>query len=449
MVCVLCLSSSPARSFSSLESSQELVTSTLGLTLTGLGSGQHRLCLKCKQIMQKFEEFRTLALGNIQFAVCNQNTIQTHGPEKSKLLISEKVHENIEDIDAKEEDSDNDDLEDQYAENQGEIRDFEYTDDIEEDEIKSEPSAEKKQKNRKYRSGPQKPGFCDICQKDYSCLSDHTSQTHYGAGDIPCTICGKVFKNKRYLYSHMARHNAPMVPCEECGKLIKSGDPMKKHIKYFHKVADIPCTYPDCAKLFKQPQTLQIHIQTVHIGETTLCNCCGETVKNLNAHKAVCKECPENRALRTCSFCQRLCSSSAAKNSHESSIHGDEPPTTCNICGKTVKGIENHMENMHSPVKTFKPCICMVDGCRKSFKTKTELNAHTTAVHLKTKEQCPDCDQWFSVSHLKTHLRLVHGNGKKRVYQGKRYPCPECGRTFSKLREHMKSIHGIRSTTLS
>ena len=409
MVCVLCLSSGPARSFCSLESSQELVSSTLGLSLTGLGEGHHRICVHCKQIMQKFEEFRKLALSNIQFAINNHNMIEAQGPEKSRLLLSEKVYENIEDIDAKEEDSDKDDLEDQYAETQGEIGDFEYTDDIEEDEIKGEPSA----------------------------------------GDITCTICGKVFKYKRYLYSHMARHNAPMVPCEECGKLIKSGDPMKKHIKYFHKVADIPCTYPDCAKLFKQPQTLKIHIQTVHLGETTLCNCCGETVKNLNAHKAVCKERPENRALRTCSFCQRVFSSSAGKNSHENSIHGDEPPTTCNICGKTVKGIENHMENMHSPAKTFKPCICMVDGCRKSFKTKTELNSHTTAVHLKTKEQCPHCDQWFSVSHLKTHLRLVHGNGKKRVYQGRRYPCPECGTTFSKLREHMKSIHGIRSTTLS
>ena len=449
MVCILCLSSGPARSFSSLESCQELVTSTLGLTLAGLVTGPHRLCLQCKQIMQKFEEFRRLALDNIEFAINNQNTIQANGPEKSKLLLSEKVYANIEDIDAKEEDSDKDDLEDQYSENQGEMGDFEYTNDMEEDEIKSEPCTDKTPKIRKHRSGPRKPGFCEICQKNYACLSDHMSQVHYGSGDNPCTICGKVFKNKKCLYSHMARHNAPMVPCEECGKLIKSGDPMKKHMKYFHKVSDIPCTYPDCAKLFKQPQTLQIHKQTVHLGETTLCNCCGETVKNLNAHKPVCKERPENRALRTCSFCQRLCSSSTTRKLHENSIHGNEPPTTCNICGKTVKGIEKHIENIHSPVKISKPRICIVDGCRKSFKTNTELNAHTTAVHLKTKEQCPDCDQWFSVSHLKTHLRLVHGNGKKRVYEGKRQPCPECGRTFSKLREHMKSIHGIHSTALS
>jgi hypothetical protein len=50
---------------------------------------------------------------------------------------------------------------------------------------------------------------CDICNKTYpskSVLKDHFRNTHV-VNEVPCTFCGKIFRNKTHLKKHMVYHD--------------------------------------------------------------------------------------------------------------------------------------------------------------------------------------------------------------------------------------------------
>jgi len=284
-------------------------------------------------------------------------------------------------------------------------------------EIKPESDIEEVFKIKKKRSNGAKPGFCDFCQRDYTDLASHKSHFH-NREVVTCPECGKVFNGKHLLRGHMKRHTNQLVPCPECGKMVKESY-LQKHIKFVHKeAADIQCTYPDCTKLFNQPQTLDNHIKSVHLKQTTLCTNCGQNVSNLYNHKQTCCPTEFDIADRTCKICQKMFTTSNSRRIHEK-MHGQKACTSCTICGKVVSLMEKHLRNMHSNDDKLE-FECSDESCGKAFKTKPQLKTHMDNVHLKLRDECPECGQWFSLSHLKSHIRNVHSGKLQR-----RHPCTE------------------------
>ena len=251
------------------------------------------------------------------------------------------------------------------------------------------------------------PGFCAECNREFANLAQHRYHQHPSQPRpaLTCSLCDKVFFGQRRNFdAHMRRHTQPFLPCPKCGKQIKESA-LEKHLKYTHKEKpDIACTFPDCNQMFKQPQTLQNHIRKVHEKEKSLCVNCGETVSHLYQHKLTC--CPDEKTLeeRTCSICRKSYSNKAQRELHEQMVHGKAK--VCPVCGKTVKWLESHMKNKHT--ERGKAHTCAEDGCGKSFKTSAELKVHHIGVHQKLRSQCPECDKWFTVHHLKTHMKRVH-----------------------------------------
>lgn len=50
---------------------------------------------------------------------------------------------------------------------------------------------------------------CDICKKNYpskSVLKDHIRNTHV-VNEVPCSFCGKIFRNKTHLKKHLIYHD--------------------------------------------------------------------------------------------------------------------------------------------------------------------------------------------------------------------------------------------------
>jgi hypothetical protein len=399
-----------------VEDGAELVAATLGLHLGPTDCPPRHLCSACRTTLQAFAGFKAVVRANIEFIVSKRDVILLHGLEYAKKDKEGLLDEN-EELDSKDETSKSlqyevggeDNGESDGAEN----GDWE-NDNLDWEELVKVEGADKKSfKSKRLR----KSGFCDICNRNYNDINGHRSQIH-NRKEAKCSICCKVFRGKMLLKCHMTTHTSLLVPCPQCGKLVKENG-MQKHIKYCHKEgADIKCTYPDCDKLFKQPQCLSNHIKRVHLRETSLCTNCGQSVFDLYKHKNVC--CPENIALITCKFCQKVFASSTSKIIHEKAVHNSEGPTACTICGKMVRSMEQHMDNIHSNKAKRHPCL--VEGCGKAFKTSTELNVHTDGVHLKSRSQCADCGQWFSVKHLKTHIKTAHSGAQRTEH-----PCPEVG----------------------
>ena len=111
------------------------------------------------------------------------------------------------------------------------------------------------------------------------------------------------------------------------------------------------------------------------------------------------------------------------------------------------------------------PCTSL--GCEEMFKSKQIAAKHLKRVHLGQKDQCPICSEWLK--NLSSHLVQVHQMGKKhmcdecgkvfykghdlkvhieKVHEGKKHTCPECGKTVAKIKDHMKSIHGVLYTDI-
>ena len=71
------------------------------------------------------------------------------------------------------------------------------------------------------------------------------------------------------------------------------------------------------------------------------------------------------------------------------------------------------------------------------------LDDHMRGKH-KTGQQYP-CSVCGKVFYSSYDLRLH----RERVHEGIRYICPECGQRVSKVKDHLKSVHGITEVDLT
>jgi len=292
-------------------------------------------------------------------------------------------------------------------------------------------------------------------------ISDNPQKEEGGEVVETCNICGKTCGTKKLLRSHMLVHTSAVVKCPKCipDRYLKEYG-LKKHLRNCHKSKDIPCDIPGCPKMFKLREVMLRHIKSVHNMERTLCPHCGAAVINLSYHLEKCNR--DNLDHITCKICNKQYASKMSLLLHEKSIHGpDTGLEVCTVCGKSVKDMKSHMKVNHSETNQ-RTMQCHVEGCKSMFRTKQEVTNHYNRVHLDIKAQCSICLQWLK--NLPEHISQVHNRDRKhvcnecgkqffknsdlklhieRVHTGKRYNCPECGRTVSKIREHMKVAHGI------
>ena len=86
------------------------------------------------------------------------------------------------------------------------------------------------------------------------------------------------------------------------------------------------------------------------------------------------------------------------------------------------------------------PFICLIDGCEKKFKRKSELEIHRTS-HSWQRFRCTreGCQQTFkAVEYLKRHIDEIHPTTPKS------FVCSDCGNCFgtrSKRQYHQRVVH--------
>ena len=171
-----------------------------------------------------------------------------------------------------------------------------------------------------------------------------------------------------------------------------------------------------------------------------------------------------NVSERTCPICKKVLKSKERITSHIRGTHGNKKEM-CPTCGKSYKYLATHIKAYHAsePNKA-----CTWEGCDKVFRFDEGLRDHIDKFHKCIRTQCDLCGEWIKTMY--DHMKRKHKKGKPeeceqcdkvyhsksdlrshviKAHEARRYVCPDCGKSFAKIKDHMKAVHGVTDVDMS
>ena len=315
---------------------------------------------------------------------------------------------------------------------------------------------------------------CKYCEKDLAherSLKHHISAWHKSKGPINCDYCESEFTTQYEFQRHVQNHRNAKKLLKTCSICSKKFANVKQHIKRFHnKVKDYKCTH--CDKEYSSPQMLKYHNETTHVLRVITCDQCDFKTnhqRNLKTHKDTMHS---EVQLIECEMCGK-----SIKNltQHMKKIHRRQT-SKCEVCDKVVVNLKTHMIRIHfEPVdgaqwhncdicekrifgkmplmhhrkihfKTRKKIPCEYETCDFSADSKYKLQNHISGIHLKLRPfECDVCDAAFKrKGHLKGHYDALHSDSGRN-----RFACEKCNFKTdhqTNFKNHVNAVHlGIRA----
>ena len=226
----------------------------------------------------------------------------------------------------------------------------------------------------------------------------------------------------------------PKVPGRKIGPKIR-----KKYTKIFHEGNKLfECN--ECKKTYVKPNSVRIHISSVHEGNRPMCTMCAKTFCHKNALQKHMTEVHEKKIVARCDKCDKAFRQKSALKEHVSRVH-EGRKLICSFCGLELtskSGLRQHMETIHEGKR---PHLCTI--CGADFSQQQHLKRHIESVHEKKQHDCTMCDKsFFDRGYLKKHIKLKHIGIT--LEERKPHLCVECGLRFtlrSNLRKHQKTVH--------
>lgn len=162
---------------------------------------------------------------------------------------------------------------------------------------------------------------CNMCGKTFNKRTTYIQHVkwHEEREDIPCVICGTMFKQTELRHHLMEVHSNDSLPCSYCGKLFTSRKYLEKH-ELIHQGGNFPC--PECGKIFTQKCNMQTHLRSHALEKEYPCETCGQM---LNQRIGLChhlkKHFPPTEFSYECDICVRYFANDYLLKYHKKKIH--------------------------------------------------------------------------------------------------------------------------------
>ena len=164
---------------------------------------------------------------------------------------------------------------------------------------------------------------CDTCGKTFSSRSNLNKHViSHGEKQFNCKFCGKTFHYENYLHDHISgvHLNLYKYQCTDCGKMMKSKTGLVAHVKQFHRENADVFTCEMCGKSFKQKGNLHTHMYSHKTERNFVCEFCQKSFKypdQLSRHKLL--HTMQNKL--QCSFCEKKFVKDYELKRHEMVFH--------------------------------------------------------------------------------------------------------------------------------
>ncbi|KAG5669403.1 hypothetical protein PVAND_017290 [Polypedilum vanderplanki] len=242
------------------------------------------------------------------------------------------------------------------------------------------------------------------------------------SNNLQCFTCRRKFKTRKGFLGHKCSK------CKICSKIFSSLCVLNKHIDFVHKNKKphkrFECDF--CAKRFFLKTTLSHHIRSIHLDTKLIfeCDFCDKKFKNKLAVKLHFRKHQEKIKCNQCDF---MCLPYIIQN-HKKVVHGERKYKCdfCNVGFTSQSGLNRHKI-------THNRLICPIKGCNAKYVENYDLKNHIKSHDDPNILSCQNCKKKFKTQHnLKSHMTIIHGNGKK-----KHLKCDRCEYSTSNI-GHMK-----------